>query len=247
MDANEAGAGEAKVLSFKVTDTAIFSEALGLQGRSSETMDGLPMTEFARTVGPDGSSSASDVERFAGGAHVRRSATPAGPSPRDAGGRRKRAEERLAVQKMIAAYNALHGTDYLVPDDNTGLDRDAWGEDVVAISESGLHGDARFQVVTADTSDNLHCSLSLGEPFSTEEDEYALLRRFLAVAEGKRQKADPAITLVLDGRGVVNPEGTVQRFAKEYGKQLGSLPFREVWWADPATAGVVRRLSPPPA
>lgn len=213
--------------------------ALGLHATSGDAVEGLPRREATRHVDDRGSESGTDVTRTEGGADVRRSASPAGPTRRDPQGERKREEELTAVRSVLSRFNRLHGTSY----ESVRSGPDAEGVDVIADSRVANEPPINFQLTFADTDGKLRASLSKGQPYATDLPEEELIARFEAAVAKKSSNANPQWVLVLDGYGVVTPPGTVERFARD-SSALPQSGFREVWWADASPGGVVRRLWP---
>ena len=229
------------ILVFEVTDELQLKDAVGMQGQSAESRDGLPIREFARHVAEDGGGSGIDIEREeAGPSNVKRTMHPAAPAPRDPQGERKRAEEREAVRLLLPAYNKLHGTAY----ETVASGKDEHGDDVIAESPKEGEPAIRFQVTVAESDGALRASISRGKAFSTEETEEVLLSRAAGALRNKTLAPDREAVLVLDGAGIVTPPGTVERFVREHRGALEVAPFREVWWVDHAPGGVIRRLWP---
>ncbi len=220
-----------------------FRDEWGVYGTSEGTFGGLPARESTRHVSKLGHASGTDVERAEDGqSKVLRMLRPSGPTPRDPAGLQKEREQIEAVQKMLQAYNRLHGTHYL--ELITGVDLDSRGEDVVAKSQ---HGEPPivFQLTFIDTEGRLWASVSKGRPYDAKSSEEALLARFAKALKEKAKAPDSDRILVLDGRGVYTPQGMIERFVRDYRSDLTAAPFREVWYVDHAPGGFVNRIWPP--
>ncbi len=229
----------ARSIHVHVTESLALKESLGLHGQSATKVDGLPSTEFTRSVGADGETSAQDVERSTAGSRVLRSGSLPEPYRRDVRGETMRAEERRAVRAILPRYNALHGTDY------DGVESDPANEtwDVIGRSRSGRFAPLFCQVTFADTVSPRN--LAQSEAIHAEQlSEEELLKRFWTAVEAKRYRVDAAGILVLHGWGVVTAPGTVERFARDFATELAAIAFAEIWWSDTATGGVIRRLRP---
>lgn len=224
----------------EATDSIDLRDAFGMHGASDQIRDGLPTREFAHTVGLYDEASAMEVKRDAAGrSEIQRTMTPTGPSPRDAQGERKRAEELRAVRAVLAEYNRHHGTAY----DSIASGEDARGVDVVASSRRPEDPAIDFQLTFVDTEGGLRASIARGEPYSVDGSEEELLDRFARALRKKSLAADPDAILILDGAGVVTTAGTIDRFVRDHRQDLKQAPFREVWYVDHTPGGVVRRLS----
>ncbi len=218
-----------------------FRDEVGAYGTSEGTFGGLPARESTRHVSKLGHVSGTDVERAEDGqSTVLRMLRPSGPTPRDPAGVQKRREEIETVEKMLPAYNRLHGTHHL----EVVSGEDPRGVDVVAKSQHG-EPPIHFQLTFIDTEGRLWASVSKGRPYDAESSEEALLARFAKALKDKATEPDSDRILVLDGRGVVTPQGTIGRFVRVYRSDLAAAPFREVWYVDHAPGGVVNRIWPP--
>lgn len=225
----------------EIHDQVKLSDAVGMQGASNERRGGLPTREVARHVSERGDASGTDVERTEdGGSIVRRTVQPAGPSPRDAGGNRKREEELRAVELLLPAFNRLHGTAY----DTLASGADERGEDVVVSSQRATERPVVFQLIFADTEGALRASISTGKAYAASGTEEQLISRFAKALHKKSLHPNREAILVLDGAGVTTAPGTVERLVRDCHVDLAKAPFREVWWVDHAPGGVVRRLWP---
>jgi len=225
----------------EISDTLQCREAVGAHGASLDTRGGLPARELAREVNERGDSSGSDVERGdMGQAKITRILRPAAPMPRDPGGEQKRLEERNVVQVLLPTYNELHGTKYESVE--SGVDEQ--GTDVIASSQCLGEAHLDFQITYVDTEGRLRASIARGQAYDAELSEEDLLTRFIDALRKKCLAPDTNAILVLDGGGIVTPHGTVERFVRQYQRELELAPFREVWWVDHAPGGVIRRLWP---
>ncbi len=230
-----------RLVSLEVSTQIKFREALGSYGVSKGTCGELPARESTRHVSELGQASGTDVERAEDGrSTVRRLMHPSGPTPRDPSGAQKRREEIEAVEKILPVYNRLHGTEYR----EVVSGEDGRGVDVVAKYVGGERS-IDFQVTFIDCEGRLRASISQGRPYDDELPEEALLARFAQALKKKAMAPDRDGVLVLDGRGVTTPRGTIERFVRDYRSDLGAAPFREVWYVDHAPGGIVKRIWPP--
>jgi hypothetical protein len=235
------------IISRVVQDYASAAEGVGLHGKSDQMVRGAPEREFSRTLNVDGDWAAVEVERSLSEDSIQRSVGHRIPYNRDRNEQKKRQEDERAVAAMLTAYNREHGTDYRVKaltEDEAELN-DSRGIDVVAISQSGASPELCFQVTKADSTP--WRALARSASHSEYLSETALMNRFWNAILEKQKQSDPNIILVLDGWGLTPPVGTVDRFAEEFGDRLKTIRFREVWWADRSSGGVVRRLAPQPS
>jgi hypothetical protein len=210
-----------------------FTERLGLQGNSANTIDGQPEHEFARSSGDGVPSTSSDVTRTESGSTVNLSFDNFGPYKAN-----KEKDERDTVERIRARYNEDHATRFdgveSEPEQNHPVD--------VWLTEQGQQ---KFgcQVTRSDSRASTGKSLGAEGKHSetiTGQEAWKIMADAIA---GKRTKTGGTADLVLVLDGVIpSVNGLLEELMQQHAEAIANSPFAEIWYSGRGVGAVIKRL-----